>query len=45
LGADVAELADALDSKFEFLLFQEHLGRYGESDKHIDVIGENAFFA
>jgi len=32
-------LADALDSGFGFLLFQEHLGGCSKSDKHIDFIG------
>jgi hypothetical protein len=40
--ADVAELADALDSKFHFRRFQGVSSRFTLSLKTIDFIGRNA---
>jgi len=42
LVADVAELADALDSKFHFRCFQGVSSRFNKSEKTIDSIGINA---
>ena len=42
LVADVAELADALDSKFEFHRFQQVSSRFYLVNKTIDFISRNS---